>query len=323
MPLRPEASSYQGPSAVTRAAWPPGRAGEQADWWADRRARRRAALFASLPPLLTFTVDVEDPGSGGLEAPTRRLLDMLEAAGGGRGTFFVLGEAARQAPGLVREIARRGHEVASHGEWHRALEEEQPAEFRHALAGAKARLEDLAGQQVLGYRAPMFSLTPRTAPWATEALDALGFAYSSSVVPAWNFLYGFPGAPRRPFLWTGDLLEIPCPVGRIGPLALPFLGGMYLRYLPPWRLRGFACQPEAASGGAVWSYCHPYDLDTEARFARAHDRGLVASLMLWLHRGGMAPRLAALLEGRTSVPFAARLEGLRAEAVPFRPGRRG
>lgn len=274
-------------------------------------------MFAGLPALFTFTVDVEELHPEArpeqLERTTRRLLDLLEETGG-RGTFFVLGEAARRAPGLVREIARRGHELASHGERHRALAAETPEGFRRDLAACKARLEDLGGAPVLGFRAPMFSLTAATAPWATAILGELGFAYSSSVLPAWNFLYGYPGAPRRPFLWPGGLLELPCPLGRAGPLALPFLGGMYLRYMPPWRLRRFARQPGAAPGGVFWSYCHPYDLDTAQELRRYGDLGLGASLMLWLNRGRTEARLRALLAGRTSVPFADRLEAIRAGA---------
>ncbi|GGG46771.1 hypothetical protein GCM10010964_37660 [Caldovatus sediminis] len=282
-------------------------------------------MFAALPDSLTFTVDVEElhPESSAarLERTTRRLLDLLEEAEG-RGTFFVLGEAARRAPGLVREIARRGHELASHGERHRALGAETPEGFRAGLAACKARIEDLAGAPVLGFRAPMFSLTAGTAPWATAILGELGFAYSSSVVPAWNFLHGYPGAPRRPFLWPSGVLELPCPLGRVGPLAMPFLGGMYLRYLPPWRLRQFARQAGAAPDGAVfWTYCHPYDVDTAQGLRRYADLGLGASLMLWLNRGRMEGRLRAVLAGRRSLPFAARLEAMRAAADrSFRPG---
>jgi polysaccharide deacetylase family protein (PEP-CTERM system associated) len=306
-------AAAQGPTGAPRAASrtapaPPA---------PDVAAARRAAVFAALPDPLTFTVDVEElhpeSSTARLERTTRRLLDLLEEAGG-RGTFFVLGEAARRAPRLVREIARRGHELASHGERHRALGAETPEGFRADLAACKARIEDLAGAPVLGFRAPMFSLTTATAPWATAVLGELGFAYSSSVVPAWNFLHGYPGAPRRPFLWPSGVLELPCPLGRLGPLAMPFLGGMYLRYLPAWRLRQFARQAGAAPEGAFWTYCHPYDVDTAQGLRRYAGLGLGASLMLWLNRGRMEGRLRAVLAGRRSLPFAARLEAIRAAA---------
>src|SRR6185503_2031928 len=42
---------------------------------------------------------------------TERLLDVLDYPGV-RATFFVLGWVAERQPGLVRDIASRGHEVA-------------------------------------------------------------------------------------------------------------------------------------------------------------------------------------------------------------------
>ncbi|GGJ39454.1 polysaccharide deacetylase family protein [Neoroseomonas lacus] len=301
MPSRSGTHTYQRESGRTRAT------------------ERAAHGFAALPALFTFTVDVEShPGGGGAAAPTRRLLDLLEATGS-LGTFFVLDEVARADPALVREIARRGHEVASHGHTHRHLAAEGPAAFRTGMVAAQRRLADLCGQAPLGYRAPYFSLTP-AAGWAPGVLAELGFAYSSSILPARNPLAGWPGAPSRPFRWACGLLELPVPVGRIGPLALPFLGGMYLRWLPGWRLRSLS-RDWAARGdsGALWSYCHPYDLDTAARLVRRADTGRLASLMLWLNRRSTLPRLQGLLQGRTSVPFAARLGEIGASAVAWGP----
>ncbi|PYQ80668.1 MAG: polysaccharide deacetylase family protein, partial [Acidobacteria bacterium] len=45
---------------------------------------------------------------------TRDLLDLFDACGT-RATFFVLGWVAARHPTLVRDIARAGHEIASHG----------------------------------------------------------------------------------------------------------------------------------------------------------------------------------------------------------------
>lgn len=82
------------------ALWPPfDLAGESL-----RRGRggaRRAAL--------TF--------DDGPSADTPAVLDALDRAAV-RATFFVLGTAAEARPELVREVARRGHEVALHGHTH-------------------------------------------------------------------------------------------------------------------------------------------------------------------------------------------------------------
>ncbi len=301
MTMPTSCEEYQRPNALTRLQ------------------DRRAAWFAGLPSLITFTVDVESEGPRG-DAVCLRMTEALMALveqGGGRGTFFILGEVAQRNPGLVREIAERGHEVASHGLHHHALARSGADGLADELRRARAQLEDVAGAPVLGFRAPLFSLDAGSA-WAAASITQAGFAYSSSVLPAWNPMHGWPAAPRQPFLHPSGLLEIPVPVGRLGPLAMPFLGGMYLRYLPPWRLRQFARQNAAAD--ALWCYCHPYDIDAGAHPDAAEaGRGPVARFFLRRNRGVMAPRLAALMAGRSSQPFAARLAGLREGAAVFTP----
>lgn len=278
----------------------------------------RPEHFAAVPEVVTFTVDLEEhparPGDPGpVEAMTRRILDLLDR-NGAKGTFFVVGELAERMPGLVRELAVRGHELGLHGWRHVPLTRCDPRTLRDELARSRFRLEELTGTPVTGFRAPIFSLTAATA-WAAEAIAAAGFTYSSSVLPARGLAFGFPGAPTSPFVWPCGLLEIPCPVGRIGPLRLPCLGGMYLRYLPPWRLRQLA---GSLSTDIVWTYCHPYDFDTEEPFGRAPGKSLASSFFLWWRRAPLVHRLSVLLQGRRAIPFRDRLQELASGAAPLR-----
>ncbi|WP_338665669.1 polysaccharide deacetylase family protein [Pararoseomonas sp. SCSIO 73927] len=263
--------------------------------------------FTALPRLLSFTADIEpsptDRTGRRHLAATAALLDLLDETGA-RGTFFVLGDVADAAPWLVREIAARGHELASHNQTHRALPELGPAALREEAGRARAALQDLSGQPVAGFRAPYFSLTPDT-EWAADTLREAGYAYSSSVLPARCFLYNHPSAPARPFAWPCGLLELPVPVGTLGPLRLPALGGMYLRYLPTWDLRRLTARLE---GPLAWTYCHPYDIDADEPFYPNRELGLLNSLFLWANRGVTARRLRALLRGRVSVPLGERLD---------------
>lgn len=234
---------------------------------------------------VTFSVDVENHRAGLAEphryrAMTRLLMDFLEQHGI-RGTFFVVAELALESPELIAEIAARGHEPACHGNRHTPLSRLTPGEFARSLSEAKRRLEASAGSPVIGFRAPLFSLTPATR-WAVPILAETGFRYSSSVLPGWGFAYGYPGAPRRPFLWPEGVLEIPCPVFRFGPLALPILGGMYMRWLPPW---DWAWMRRRLGRQLLWTYCHPYDIDTAEPFCRLPGLGWASSFMLWARRG--------------------------------------
>ena len=277
--------------------------------------------FASLPRHYTFTVDVEDHlpaamGSRRFEAMTMRLLDLLDEHGGS-GTFFVVGEIVERAPGLVQAIAARGHEVASHGHRHVPLDQLSAPDFGAAVAATKRRLEDVVGDAVLGFRAPRFSLHAPTG-WAIEQIERAGFSYSSSVLPARLPWTGVAAAPRGPFRWhNSSLLEVPCPVGAAGPFRAPCLGGLYLRYLPHWRLQQLLLTLDAE---AVWTYCHPYDLDLDEPFTRLRDCGLIASFLLWWQRRHFVERLAAIMTGRSSASFKHRLpelEALAARRPPF------
>jgi len=204
-----------------------------------------------------------DPPSRVGEA-TRRVLDML-AAHGRRGTFFVLAAAARSAPGMVREIAAAGHEVACHGLEHTLLYAAKPAEVEATLREARQILEDDLGAAVIGFRAPSWSVT-RPALWALDAIAAAGFQYDASLFPVATYLYGLGEAPLSPsWLETPGgtiLLEVPAPALSLGPLRLPHGGGFYLRVLPLWAER-LLQHLRLRRGDPALLYLHPRELDTE------------------------------------------------------------
>ena len=267
---------------------------------------------ASRPPI-TFTLDLEDYAPAG--APARanlvipRVLDLL-AEHAIVGTFFVVGELAEAEPALVKSIAAAGHELALHGYRHVPLPQLTAAEFRADTARGRAVLEDLAGAAVTGFRAPTFSLVAESR-WAVDELGALGFAYSSSVLPCRSPLYGWPGQPRHPYRWPNGLLELPCPIATVGTkLANPYLGGVYFRVLPWPAIRlGLA---RARADELLWLYCHPYDFDPDEPFVPRGDVGRLGNRLLWLNRRGMAARVARALAGRAGAPLSERITALDA-----------
>lgn len=95
---------------------------------------------------LTFD-DGPDPHS------TPLFLDAL-ADRGVRATFFLLGCQARRSPGLVREIAEQGHEVAVHGWLHRPLLLRGPRATLDDLARARDTVGDLTGRAPTLFRPP-------------------------------------------------------------------------------------------------------------------------------------------------------------------------
>src|SRR5882672_5171082 len=106
---------------------------------------------------------------------TRDVLELLDACGV-RGTFFVLGWVAERYPNLVQEIARAGHEIASHGHLHQRVYELTPESFARDLDTGLAALAAAGARSVRGYRAPEWSINDRSL-WALDALARAGFAF--------------------------------------------------------------------------------------------------------------------------------------------------
>jgi polysaccharide deacetylase family protein (PEP-CTERM system associated) len=250
-----------------------------------------------VPAPITFTLDLEDHRPHPAVAArypevTRGILAALGERGI-TGTFFVVGEIAEAEPDLVREIAAAGHELALHGWRHVVFTEQTPDGLAADVARGKALLEDLGQRDVVGFRAPTFSLVASTV-WATDVLFDAGFTYSSSVLPGPSPLYGFPGAPRDPFRWPNGLVELPVPTAGLGRAQLPYLGGTYLRILPePVILlvhrRGDRSLP--------WTYMHPYDVDTAEPYWVVPDAGWM-SPALWVGRTSLLRKLDRLGAGR-------------------------
>jgi polysaccharide deacetylase family protein (PEP-CTERM system associated) len=231
-------------------------------------------------PYHHFTVDVEehfqvsalepfvdrsqwDSLGSRVEPSTRKLLDLLEKYDA-RGTFFVLSWIATRHPDLVREIVRRGHEVASHGSDHRRVTTLTPEEFRASVRESKQILEDCSGTPVLGYRAPSFSIVPGR-EWALDILLEAGYAYDSSLYPVRRRGYGYPGALPYPHSLSrvaGTLKEFPPATYRASGTQLPAGGGAYLRLLPFALVRNALQQAERAGYPATF-YIHPWEVDAE------------------------------------------------------------
>jgi polysaccharide deacetylase family protein (PEP-CTERM system associated) len=181
-------------------------------------------------------------------------------------TFFIIGQVAHDAPGLVRSIHEAGHEVASHGWDHSRLHTMTPEAFREDVRKSKDALEQACGAAVVGYRAPTFSLVKKTA-WALDVLPELGLLYDSSIYPVHHDRYGIPDAPRGPFLAQGtchQILELPPATVRIGGVNVPVGGGGYFRMLP-WPLLKLALahsRRDPRSGASVL-YFHPWEFDPD------------------------------------------------------------
>jgi polysaccharide deacetylase family protein (PEP-CTERM system associated) len=198
-----------------------------------------------------------------VEASTERVLALL-ASSGARATFFVLGQVAADHPNLIRKIAGEQHEIACHGDGHELVSRQTPPEFRADVRRAKALLEDITGEAIVGYRAPNFSIG-RAQAWAYEILMTEGFRYDSSSYPIRHDSYGDHAAPRfQHDVWQhgrARLIEFPIGTTRLLGMNLPIGGGGYFRLLPMAVTRAGIRRVNLGERQPVLFYFHPWELD--------------------------------------------------------------
>jgi peptidoglycan/xylan/chitin deacetylase (PgdA/CDA1 family) len=138
----------------------------------DHDAESRQALLCPDRPVRL------SKGQFGPRVGMRRVLDLLDKYAI-KSTFFVPGWTAETYPEGVKEIVRRGHEVAAHGYMHENLSElKTPEEEVEVFRRSIASLERVVGCRPLGYRAPHWEFTPHT----IGNLAQFGFKYDSSLM---------------------------------------------------------------------------------------------------------------------------------------------
>lgn len=209
-----------------------------------------------------------------------------------KATFFVLGQLATKWGSRIRELQEEGHEIGLHGFSHTPLSVLGEKSFLSETTKGAAVLSDILGQQVSGYRAPYFSLSKNTW-WAPEILKSVGFTYSSSILPAWNPQASFPSAPKNPFMWSSGLIEFPVQSYGIGRLRVPLLGGAYVRLAPEILYR--AIRNLTNTSKFVYTYCHPYDFDTQETFYRVEGGSWLFSKLLFMRRELMLLRITEMV----------------------------
>ena len=228
-----------------------------------------------------------------VRANTDRLLDLFDEHRA-NGTFFVLGWVAERYPELVRSIAERGHELASHGYAHRLVYDQSPEVFRDDIRRAKDLIETAGTQPVRGYRAPSFSITA-TSMWALDVLLEEGYTYDASIFPIRHDRYGIPDAPRWPHSIArdrGTIFEVPGSTVRIGSTNLPIAGGGYFRILPyAWTRWGIARVNATERQPAIF-YLHPWEIDPDQPRLPA---GWLGRFRHYRNLRKAEPRLRALL----------------------------
>jgi polysaccharide deacetylase family protein (PEP-CTERM system associated) len=196
-----------------------------------------------------------------VETNTRKALDLLGEFNISA-TFFVLGVIADEMPELVREVADRGHEIASKGYLHRSIRDYDRGGFRDDAVRSREALERASGSRVYGYRIGHGWFSPADL-WALEVLATEGFAYDSSVRPLFRRYAREPWRrlPHRHRGRDGTLWEFPLSTWSLGNWSLPISGGNWFRQFPHWVMRRAVASWQHSTPAPFLMYFHVWELD--------------------------------------------------------------
>ncbi len=198
------------------------------------------------------------------EQNTLKALDLLDRFKI-KATFFVMGWVADRHPEIVREVARRGHEIASRGLYQRRRNRRMtPEEFREDLRRTREAVELASGTKVHGFRAARHWKAVSDL-WMLDVLAEEGYAYDSSLVPVSRV---FNAEPRRRFAHqhqVGDkaIWEFPLSTCSVLGWRLPVAGGNYFRQFPHTMLKHVVAHWDRAHDAPFVMYAHVWELDPE------------------------------------------------------------
>lgn len=231
----------------------------------------------SKPPVY-LTIDFEDIGTDMLRMlgldPTARAREAVLARtyedirtfardhlGGRPMTFFCTGVLGLYAKDVVAEIARDGHEIACHYHFHDPVFADSPVVVDRRAAEAIESLEAASGSEILGFRAPMFSIR-REHVGQYQAL-ARRFRYDSSLIA--DVDEAFDESAHGEISDSGRMRLFPVPkvrkLRRIGHKA----GGTFFKFFPlAWTLDALSRATQA--GAPPVFYIHPYEFTSDGRF---------------------------------------------------------
>jgi len=179
-----------------------------------------------------------------------------------KATFFVLGYIALKEPGLIKTIKNEGHEIATHGFYHKRIFEMTEQEFEEDVSNSISVISSITNEKVLGFRAPEWSIREETL-WVLKILKKLGILYDSSMVPLTGMgSRGFPIYPCKFDTDYGQIWEFPLTTTRLFWENLPFTGGLPLRMFPYFYVVS-KIQRINHEGYPAIVYIHPWEFDME------------------------------------------------------------
>jgi hypothetical protein len=166
------------------------------------------------------------------------ILDKLEI----RATLFTTGTFALHNKTLIRNLSVK-HEIASHAMYHGSFNE------KNDLSSSKKILEEITGQQVIGFRRPFLK------PVNDIGLLEAGYRYNSSLNPTYiPGRYDNRDKPLKPF-FNDHILNIPVAVSPF--LRIPLFWLSFKNFPVPYYR--FLSNMTLRKNGFLNLYFHPWE----------------------------------------------------------------
>jgi polysaccharide deacetylase family protein (PEP-CTERM system associated) len=177
-------------------------------------------------------------------------------------TFFILGIIAEKCPDIIQEIESYNHEIACHGYNHKMLTLMTPDEFRTDLDKSLKILTKYSKNNIIGYRAPVFSITENTL-WALDILKNFGFIYDSSIfLNTYHPEYGFNIKKYNSIINNYSIREFPITCTKFLNINIPLAGGGYFR-LYPYNFFRLLINKGLNNKQDIIFHIHPWELDEQ------------------------------------------------------------
>ena len=178
-------------------------------------------------------------------------------------TFFTTGTVARTMPDILKQMVNDGHEVGSHYNFHDLMFKQSAYEIAKNLEISKESIFNACGKEPIGFRAPVFSITPDRLD-IFEEIDKF-FQYDSSHVINLSKHSKEYYESLKPFN-SINLLEIPIvPKGYFLGKAQIKSGGTFLRLFTKKIIKD-VMYFNHNHGFIPLVYMHPYDYLSNQEF---------------------------------------------------------
>ena len=198
-----------------------------------------------------------------IKKATDRFLDIVATQKGSKNsTVFTTAQVARDHPELIYNLSSQGNEIGCHGFFHDNIFSMEKGEFGKSLDLAIDVISKASEQEVLGFRAPKFSIRPNDI-WAYEEISKR-FKYDSSYIKSEDDIN--PNQSFEMNFENSKLIELPVFSSKIlNFFPFKIIGGTYLKLLPLQRILKEMSKLSTKKIIPI-IYIHPYELLWEDEF---------------------------------------------------------